>query len=256
MPIGRPNALRPRYPCDRGHITDQGYIDRDGYEVQHRKRWDMYEVDDPHGYGRPPIRYGSNQPGISNAPPLLHTTPNTLQAYPPASMGPVLAPAHGKDRPPASPPNFVEDVYCFECPKSSATLSIPNARIPRSAKLTMSPRKRPRNLPHFYELEEVERIARGQKPFKIECNSEGKLNEIGGGGSKFIKVLRALCIVFLDVSIIKVRDQNVEAYASLCQEIDSEFEYIGHPISDVKFKKAISGCMKGECSHLHKLYTS
>ena len=88
------------------------------------------------------------------------------------------------------------------------------------------------------------------------CNSEGNPNESGGSGSKSIEVLRALCVVFLDVSIIKVWDQNVEAYASLRQEIDSEFEYIGHPMSDVGFMKAVSRCMKAERSRLHKMYTS
>lgn len=131
-----------------------------------------------------------------------------------------------------------------------------SAHISRTAKPVVSPKKRSRNLQHFYEIEEVERIARGQKPFRIECNSEGKPNETGGAGSKFIEVLRALCIVFLDVSIVKVRDQNVEVYASLRKEIDSEFKYIGHPISDVGFKKAVSKCMEREHSRLYKLYMS
>ena len=138
MPIGRPSAPQPRYPPNHGHMTDQGYIDRDGYAMQHMELWDMYEEGDPHGYRRPPIRYGSNQPGIGSAPPLLHITPNIQQAYPQALTGPVRARAHGKDRPPASPPDFVEDVYSFECPESSRTLSIPDPHIPGLARKTGS----------------------------------------------------------------------------------------------------------------------
>ena len=90
----------------------------------------------------------------------------------------------------------------------------------------------------------------------IECNSEGEPIETGGTGSKFIDILRTLCTLFLDVLIVKVRDQNAEAYASLREEMDSEFEYTGHPISDVGFKKAVSMCMKRERHRLHKLYVS
>jgi hypothetical protein len=90
----------------------------------------------------------------------------------------------------------------------------------------------------------------------VECNNEGKPIETGGARSKFMEVLRALCIIYLDVSTIKMEDQNAEAYANMRQELDVEFEYIGHPISDIGFKKAVSRCMKGERSRLHKFYMS
>ena len=259
-PLGRPNAPRSRYPRDRGHIMDPVYIDRDGYAVQHIERRDMYEEGDMHGYGRAPPPYGSKQQGRGSAPALSPTIPNTPPAYPLSVRGTAQPPAHGKDRQTAPTPNYVEDVYSFEYQDSSATKSTPhvdeNAYIPWSAKPAVSPKNRHRNLQQFYEVEEADRIARGQKPFLVECNSEGQPIETGGAGSKFVEVFRALCSVFLDVSIIKVRDQNAEAYARLREAIDSEFEYVGHPISDVGFKEAVSRCMKGERSRLHKLYTS
>ena len=186
--------------------------------------------------------------------------PNSVPAYPLSSRGPVQASAHGKDHQPAPTPNYVEDIYSFEYPESSATKSLPNvedsAPIPWSTKPVVSPKYGPRNLQQFYEAEESDRIARGHKPFTIECNSEGQPIETGGAGSKFTKILRTLCTVFLDVLIIKVRDQNAEAYASLREAMDSEFEFVGHPISDVGFKKVVSKCMKAERSRLHRLYTS
>ena len=39
---------------------DPVYIDRDGYAMHHIEQRDMYEEGDLHGYGRVPIRYGSN----------------------------------------------------------------------------------------------------------------------------------------------------------------------------------------------------
>lgn len=101
--------------------------------------------------------------------------------------------------------------------------------------MALPPKKGCRRVQHVYEKEENDGIVQGQKPFRIKCNSAGRPNKSGRARSKFLEVLRALCIVYLDVSIIKVRDQNVEKYASLRKEVESEFEYIGHPISDDGF---------------------
>lgn len=65
-----------------------------------------------------------------------------------------------------------------------------------------------------------------------------------------------LRVVFLDELIIKMRDLNTEVYESLHEGVKSKFEYIGNPILDEDFKKTVSKCMKGECSRLHKLYTT
>ena len=65
-----------------------------------------------------------------------------------------------------------------------------------------------------------------------------------------------MCIIFLDVSMIKVPDHNVNAYANMRQVMDSKFQYIGHLIFYVGFKNAVTRCMKGEHSRLHKLYMS
>lgn len=239
---------------------DPSYINKDGYAVQHIERRDMYEEGDTHGYAKPPIRYGSNQPGKGSAPPLPPTIPNIPPTYPLSYRGQAQAPAHAKDRETAPTGNYVDDVYSFDYPQTSETKSTPNvedsALIPCSAKPGVYHQNGPRNLQQFYGREEAERIARGQKPFVVECDHEGKPIDAYGGGSKFAEVLRALCIMFLDVSIIKVQDQNAEAYSGLRGAMACDFEYIGHPISDVGFKKAVSKCMKEERHRLHKLYMS
>lgn len=56
------------------------------------------------------------------------------------------------------------------------------------------------------------------------------------------------------MSIIKVRDQNLQNYSRMRENVESEFEFIGHPLSNDGFKKSVSRCMKDERSCLYKLY--
>jgi hypothetical protein len=169
----------------------------------------------------------------------------------------VLAPAHGKERQPGSISNIDDDVYSFESfnPESSTTMSLAHAKkIAPPAPMTSSPENGCRNVHVIYDKEENERIVRGHNPFIIDCNSAGRPNESGRYGSRFLEVLRAFCVVYLDVSVIKVGDQNAEDYARLREEVKSIIECTGHPISDDGFKKSVSRCMKMERLHLHKLY--
>lgn len=150
----------------------------------------------------------------------------------------------------------VEDVYSFESfnPESSTTKSIPNAED--IVQPTVSPKKKRCSVQLIYEKVEADRILRGQNPFRIECNSAGRPIEFGRVGFRSLQVLKALCIIFLDVSIIKIWDQNMYNYTRLREEVESKFEVIGHLPSDKGFKKTVFKCMKAERSRLHKLYTS
>ena len=69
-----------------------------------------------------------------------------------------------------------------------------------------------------------------------------------------MEVLRASCVVFLDVSIIKVWDQNIHDYSRVRENVESEFVFINNQLSDVGFKKSVSRCIKDERYRLHKLY--
>ena len=107
---------------------------------------------------------------------------------------------------------------------------------------------------HVCKAEEVDRKDRGLKPHAILCDNMGVPDEIGRHGSRFLEVLKALCTIFLDLSSVKVGLQNPNNYGSLHDEVEFEFEWVGHKISDVGFKKTVSKCMKVERLHLHKLY--
>ena len=117
-----------------------------------------------------------------------------------------------------------------------------------------SGRKERRKAQHVYEAEEADRKDRGLKPHAIVCDTMGVPDDTGRPGSRFMEVLKALCTIFLDLSIVKVGMQDPDDYASLRDEVESEFEWVGHKISDVGFKKAVSKCMKAERQRLHKLY--
>lgn len=77
---------------------------------------------------------------------------------------------------------------------------------------------------HVYETYETNRILHGEKSYRIEWNNTWKPIESSNVWSNFLEGLRVLHIILLDVSNIKVRDQNVDNYASLREEVDSEFE--------------------------------
>ena len=106
----------------------------------------------------------------------------------------------------------------------------------------------------MYEADEADRKARGLKPHVIACDSMGMPDETGRPGTRFVEILRTFCGNYLNVSIVKVRLQNPDDYATLRDEVEREFEWVGHDISDAGFKKAVSKCMKAERSRLHKLY--
>lgn len=245
VPIGGPNVPWLRYPIDRGNIMQPIYLDRDreAYAIQHPQRRNMFEDAERRGYDRAPHRYVTNQPIIASGPSFFPPSANIEQQYPSVFPEQLRATTRGKE-------SFNRE--------SSVTDSNVNAEdtvlIARSAQPTTSPMKRSRNVQYVYDPEEADRFARGEKPHRIECDNTGRPIEVGRAGSKFLEVLRLLCIVFLDVSIIKVGDQNVDDYASLREEVNSKFVYIGHEISDDGFKKAVSKCMKAERSRLHKLY--
>ena len=107
-----------------------------------------------------------------------------------------------------------------------------SVHTPQTQKNLSSGRKERRDAQHVYEAEEADRKARGLKPHAIGCDSMGMPDETGRPGSRFLEVLKAFCTIFLDLSIIKVGLQDPDDYASLREEVESEFEWVGHKISD------------------------
>ena len=129
-----------------------------------------------------------------------------------------------------------------------------NVHTTQTQKNLSSSKKKWRDAQHVYEAEEADRKARCLQPHAMGCDSMGVPDETSRLGSRFLEVLNAFCTIFLDLPIIKVGLQDPDDYASLREEVESKFEWLGHKILEVGFKKVVSKCMKVERSHLHKLY--
>ena len=259
-PGGRSGPPRSRHPMDLDNMREHVYVDRDSFQVQSLQRRDFYDEGDQCGYVRQNVGYNNSQTGGGVIAPLQVVVPNMVGPYPMAAPGNVLVVAAGGEAPkpfPAPSPHHVPNSDSFN-PEMARRLDSTHpedcTHTLEGAKSSSSARKQRRDAQHVYEAEEADRKAKGLKPHVIECNSLGEPDESGRRGSRFLEVLKALCTIYLDVSIIKVMAQDPIDYASLREEVDSEFEFSGHPISDYGFKKAVSKCMKAERSRLHKLF--
>ena len=260
-PSGRPGPPRRWHPMDFDNMREPVYMDRDGFQVQSLQRRDFYDEGDQCGYNRPNVGYNNFQTsGGGVIAPLQVVVPNMVGSYPMAAPRQTLVAAAGGEAPNPFPAPSPHPVPSSEASNPEMAKMPDSAHpedsthTPEAAKSSSSGKKRRRHAQHVYEAEELDRKARGLKPHVIGCNSLGEPDESGKHGSRFLEVLRALCTIFLDVSIIKVMAQDPIDYASLREEVDSEFEFTGHPISDYGFKKAVSKCMKAERSRLHKLF--
>ena len=251
---GPPGAYPPRPPFM--------YVDRDGYDVQPLQQRAFYDGGDRSGYVRPPLGYNNTDPLGMPAPPSQGVGPDMRGPYPMAAPphveapgseplvgGPVGMPSrhHIPSNESLNPDNSTTREYSLA--EDSVHTSQTQINI-------SSGRKQRRAAQHVYEADEADRKARGLKPHVIACDSMGMPDESGRPGTRFVEILRTFCGNYLNVSIVKVRLQNPDDYATLREEVEREFEWVGHDISDTGFKKAVSKCMKAERSRLHKLYLS
>ena len=259
-PIARPTQQRRGHHLDFESMGDPMYVDCDGYPVQPLQQRVFYDEGERSGYDRPAIGYNSTQSiGLSN-PPLHGVGPNMGGPYPmsaPQQMVPSTSDRRPQCPDPVPPRHHVASSDSL-IPDNSTTrecgVAEDSVHTDQTPKNVSSGRKVRRDAQHVYEAEEADRKARGLKPHAIMCDSMGLPDETGRPGSRFLEVLKAFCTIFLDLSIIKVGLQDPDDYASLREEVESEFEWVGHKISDVGFKKAVSKCMKAERSRLHKLH--
>lgn len=215
------------------------------------QRMAFYKEGDRGGYNRPVYGHSGGQPIAPDIAPLQSTMPNVGMSHPMSAPAQSLFVAPSTHNVPSSE-SFIPETSRTR--DSAQPEDSPHTLHTQTH--TASARKERRDAQWQYEAEEADRKARGLKPHVIECNSAGIPDESGKAGSRFLEVLKALCTVYLDVSIIKVQHQDANDYASLREQVDSEFEYIGHNISEEGFKKAVSKCMKAERSQLHKLFVT
>lgn len=259
-PIARPIQQQRGRHLDFESARQPMYVDRNGFQLQPLQRNAFYDEGVQSGYARQAIGYENTDALGLSTPSLPGPRPNMGPRYPMAA--PPQVEVHVTDRRaecvgdmPSGPHLPSHDSVN---PDNSTTRDC--GRADDSVHTSVTPknltsgRKERRNAQHVYETEEAERKEQGLKPHAITCDNMGVPDESGRRGSRFFEVLKALCTIFLDLSVVKVGMQDPDDYASLRDEVESEFEWVGHKISDVGFKKAVSKCMKAERSRLHKLY--
>ena len=265
-PIRPPGMMqgppRPQHQEDFAYMREIVYLDHNGHEVQPLSHMQLHDEGDQSGYDRANAGYHNSQTSGGAVGPLQGVAPNMARAYLMADTQQKVVAAAGVVNPTSSStpsPHHVPSIDSFKPEMHRVRDSAHpenKTHTPEIAKSSSSTIKQRRDVQHVYEAEEADRKARGLKPHVIECNSLGAPEESGRAGSRFLEVLKAFCMVYLDVSIIKVKAQDPIAYASLREHVEAEFEFTSHNISDVGFKKVVSKCMKVERSRLHRLYTT
>ena len=258
-PIVMSGPPQIRHPMEFDGRRDAVFVDHNGNLFQPVQRRGFYDEGERLGYERVPVGYNNSQ-AVGVVAPLQVVAPNMGGSYPMHAPGQMLVAASGGDGPARFPAPSAQNVTSSESFNPENAINRDSSHPQDSMNSVEAPnsdssaRKQRRDAQHVYEADEADRKARGLKPHVIECDSLGEPVDSGRNGSRFLEVLKALCTIYLDVSIIKVVAQDPHDYASLRAEVETEFEFTGHPISDYGFKKAVSKCMKAERSRLHKLY--
>ena len=86
----------------------------------------------------------------------------------------------------------------------------------------------------------------GQKPHALRVKASGGIDGGCEGKNAFDEALRSLVPRILDVSCLTWKMQNPASVENLRAALDSEFEYLDHPLSNVGFKNAVKRQMKTE----------
>ena len=96
----------------------------------------------------------------------------------------------------------------------------------------------------------------GQKPYTLRVKVGGGIDGGCEGKNAFDEALRSLVPRILDVSVIKWKFQHPSSVSKLRSAIDSEFEYVGHRLSDIGFKDAVKRQMKTKRAKMKGWYMS
>ena len=258
-PIARPVQERRGHHLDFESIREPVYVDRDGFQVQPLPRRAFYEDGDRFAYDRPTIPCNNTQ-SLGFSTPLQGLGPDMGGPYPMAAPAQMQMPASDRRAqcPVAMPSGLrvpsSESFNPENSPSCEGGHAEDSVHTTQTQKNLSSGRKERCDAQHVYEAGEADRKARSLKPHAIVCDSMGLPDETGRPGSRFLDVLKVFCTIFLDLSIIKVGLQDLDDYANLREEVESKFEWVGHKISEVGFKKTVSKCTKAKRSRLHKLY--
>jgi hypothetical protein len=80
----------------------------------------------------------------------------------------------------------------------------------------------------------------------VAVNDVGEVNAASEGKNAWDRCIRDLVPKILDMSVVEWSKQSPQALRKLKEALDSEFEYLGQPLSMAGFRAAITRYMKSE----------
>jgi molybdenum cofactor biosynthesis enzyme MoaA len=80
----------------------------------------------------------------------------------------------------------------------------------------------------------------------MEVTKHGKIDGACKGKNEWDNAIQGLAPHTLNISIVKVQDQDLVDMVELCTQLDAQFEYFHHELSGQGFRDCVQWFMKGE----------
>ncbi|CAK9869707.1 unnamed protein product [Sphagnum jensenii] len=97
------------------------------------------------------------------------------------------------------------------------------------------------------EFEVVNQKEKGLSPHKVVVTRADKIDGACEGKEyTWDSAMKSLALQILDMAMVKVTNQNLVNMVKLRKEMDNEFEYFRHDLSDAGFRDCVRWFMKGE----------
>jgi hypothetical protein len=129
---------------------------------------------------------------------------------------------------------------------------MPPVRPPSPADVTpkSAPRALRRRRQNEYDSSVSERGSMGMKPQQVVVKAGGDIDTIFEGKNAWDSVVRTFVPRLLDISVVNWESHRPESLKKLQDALDGEFEYVGHPLSMLRFRNAIKRFLKAERGRL------
>ena len=105
-----------------------------------------------------------------------------------------------------------------------------------------------------YEKQSRQRAAAGAKPNCVYVLPRGEVDGGSEGKNAWDEAIRELVPKIMDMSVVEWSKHPPHRVKKLRDALDSEFEYVGNPLSMAGFRAAITRFMKSERSRLKTRY--
>jgi hypothetical protein len=178
---------------------------------------------------------GGSYPPWSWMPPQQIQHPQVLWGMPSTPGSWVIPPANGSIQYPSS------------CWPPAAQVDMSGCKPSNHDSATRAHRRKKRK--HGEDVE-AERTSAGWKAKQIRVKPEGEIDGACPRKTGWDDTVRSLVPRLLDISTVDWEGQKPEAVQKLRDHLDSEFEYLGYPLSMQGFRNSVKQYLKSERSRL------